>query len=103
LQGDGDIWHFVDTPKNGKRSFTYDPATDLFTSEKYDAIPLSYNIDQIGAAKKNWRSPLTMVPTCDGRQKFSLFCGRRACPHFFRNWRGRQPISEIVNANMRRA
>jgi cellulose synthase/poly-beta-1,6-N-acetylglucosamine synthase-like glycosyltransferase/peptidoglycan/xylan/chitin deacetylase (PgdA/CDA1 family)/spore germination protein YaaH len=52
LQGDGDIWHFVDTPKNGKRSYTYDPATDLFTSEKYDAIPLSYNIDQIGAAQK---------------------------------------------------
>ncbi len=52
LEGDGDIWHFVDTPKNGKRSFNYDPNTDLFTSEKYDAYPLSYNIDQIGAATK---------------------------------------------------
>ncbi len=52
LEGDGDIWHFVDTPKNGKRSFNYDPNTDLFTSEKYDAYPLSYNIDQIGAAEK---------------------------------------------------
>jgi cellulose synthase/poly-beta-1,6-N-acetylglucosamine synthase-like glycosyltransferase/peptidoglycan/xylan/chitin deacetylase (PgdA/CDA1 family)/spore germination protein YaaH len=52
LEGNGDIWHFVDTPKNGKRSFTYDPVTDLFTSEKYDAYPLSYNIDQIGAADK---------------------------------------------------
>ncbi len=52
LEGNGDIWHFVDTPKNGKRSFNYDPNTDLFTSEKYEAYPLSYNIDQIGAADK---------------------------------------------------
>jgi cellulose synthase/poly-beta-1,6-N-acetylglucosamine synthase-like glycosyltransferase/peptidoglycan/xylan/chitin deacetylase (PgdA/CDA1 family)/spore germination protein YaaH len=52
LEGDGDIWHFVDTPKDGERSFTYDPNTDLFTSEKYDAYPLSYKIDQIGAANK---------------------------------------------------
>ena len=53
LEGDGDVWHFVDTPKRGKRSFTYDAATDLFTDENYDAYPLSYDIDQIGAAKKN--------------------------------------------------
>jgi len=52
LEGEGDIWHFVDTPKNGKRSFSYDGNTDLITSEKYDAYPLSYNIDQIGAAQK---------------------------------------------------
>jgi peptidoglycan-N-acetylglucosamine deacetylase len=52
LEGNGDIWHFVDTPKNGKRSFNYDPNSDLFTSERYDAYPLSYNIDQIGAAEK---------------------------------------------------
>jgi peptidoglycan-N-acetylglucosamine deacetylase len=52
LDGDGDVWHFIDTPKRGQRSFTYDTATDLITSEKYDAYPLSYHIDQIGAAKK---------------------------------------------------
>jgi cellulose synthase/poly-beta-1,6-N-acetylglucosamine synthase-like glycosyltransferase/peptidoglycan/xylan/chitin deacetylase (PgdA/CDA1 family) len=52
LDGDGDVWHFIDTPKHGQRSFTYDTATDLITSEKYDAYPLSYHIDQIGAAKK---------------------------------------------------
>ena len=38
--------------KRGRRSFTYDAATDLFTDENYDAYPLSYDIDQIGAAKK---------------------------------------------------
>src|SRR5216683_2219842 len=52
LEGDGDVWHFTDTPKAGRRSFTYDQPSDLFTSETYEAIPLSYNIDQIGAAEK---------------------------------------------------
>lgn len=51
LEGAGDIWHIIDVPKPGRRSFTYDPAADLITAEKYDAIPLSYDIDQIGAAK----------------------------------------------------
>lgn len=51
LEGAGDIWRIVDVPKRGKREFTYDPATDLITSEKYLAIPLSYDIEQIGDAK----------------------------------------------------
>jgi peptidoglycan-N-acetylglucosamine deacetylase len=51
LEGDGDIWHIADVPKQGKRSITYDPATALITSEKYEAYPLSFDIDQIGAAK----------------------------------------------------
>src|SRR5216684_2960791 len=50
LEGDGDVWHFTDTPKSGRRSFVYDRASDLITSENYDAYPLSYNIDQLGAA-----------------------------------------------------
>src|SRR5438067_759680 len=52
LDGDGDVWHFLDTPKRGHRTFSYDSSPDLITSEKYDAYPLSYHIDQIGAAKK---------------------------------------------------
>jgi peptidoglycan-N-acetylglucosamine deacetylase len=52
LEGNGDVWRFIDTPKRGKRSFSYDADTDLFTDENYDAYPLSYDIDQIGAAKK---------------------------------------------------
>ncbi len=50
LEGDGDVWHFTDTPKSGLRSFEYDARSDLFTSETYEKYPLSYNIDQIGAA-----------------------------------------------------
>ena len=52
LEGSGDIWHFADTPKSGRRSFTYDAATDLFTDETYEEYPLSYDIDQIGGATK---------------------------------------------------
>ena len=52
LEGDGDVWHFTDTPKSGRRSFTYDAASDLFTDENYEAYPLSYDIDQLGAAQK---------------------------------------------------
>ncbi len=51
LEGAGDIWHIADVPKSGRRSITYDSTTDLITSEKYEAYPLSYDIDQIGAAK----------------------------------------------------
>jgi cellulose synthase/poly-beta-1,6-N-acetylglucosamine synthase-like glycosyltransferase/peptidoglycan/xylan/chitin deacetylase (PgdA/CDA1 family) len=51
LEGAGDIWWIIDVPKPGRRSFTYDPGSDLITSEEYDAIPLSYDIDQIGATK----------------------------------------------------
>jgi len=51
LEGDGDIWRIVDTPKQGRRAMTYDPKTDLITMEKYEAFPLSYDIDQIGGAK----------------------------------------------------
>src|SRR3981189_1559688 len=52
LEGDGDFWHITDTPKHGRRSFEYDAATDLFTHETYTVGPLSFNIDQIGAANK---------------------------------------------------
>jgi peptidoglycan-N-acetylglucosamine deacetylase len=51
FEGAGDIWRIADTPKSGRRSFTYDAASDLFTGEKYEAYPLSYDIEQIGAAK----------------------------------------------------
>jgi cellulose synthase/poly-beta-1,6-N-acetylglucosamine synthase-like glycosyltransferase/spore germination protein YaaH/peptidoglycan/xylan/chitin deacetylase (PgdA/CDA1 family) len=52
LEGDGDVWHFVDTPKQGHRTFTYEPSADLFTGEKFDTYPLSYDIEQLGAVKK---------------------------------------------------
>jgi len=52
LEGNGDIWRIADKPKRGVRSFTYDPSSDLFTTEKYESYPLSYEIDQLGAVPK---------------------------------------------------
>ncbi len=52
LEGEGDIWHIADTPKRGRRSFSYEAASDLFIDETYEAFPLSYNIEQIGGAQK---------------------------------------------------
>jgi peptidoglycan-N-acetylglucosamine deacetylase len=52
LEGEGDIWKFTGQPKRGVRSYTYDAATDLFTSEKYDSYPISYDIDQLGAVPR---------------------------------------------------
>jgi cellulose synthase/poly-beta-1,6-N-acetylglucosamine synthase-like glycosyltransferase/spore germination protein YaaH/peptidoglycan/xylan/chitin deacetylase (PgdA/CDA1 family) len=51
LEGAGDIWRIIDTPKPGSRSFTYDSGSDLITSERFIAIPRSYDIDQIGDVK----------------------------------------------------
>jgi peptidoglycan-N-acetylglucosamine deacetylase len=50
LEGDGDIWHFADTPKAGRRTFSYDAQSDLFTDETYEEYPLSYDIEQMGGA-----------------------------------------------------
>ncbi len=38
-------------PKRGRRTIAYDSNTDLITTEEYDAVPLSYDIEQMGAAK----------------------------------------------------
>ena len=51
LEGAGDIWRIIDVPKPGRRSFDYDAGSDLITGEEYEAIPLSYDIDQIGEAE----------------------------------------------------
>jgi cellulose synthase/poly-beta-1,6-N-acetylglucosamine synthase-like glycosyltransferase/peptidoglycan/xylan/chitin deacetylase (PgdA/CDA1 family)/spore germination protein YaaH len=60
LEGNGDIWHFADVPKAGRRSFVYEAATDLFTDETYEEYPLSYDIDQIGGS-----SPKKLVLSFD--------------------------------------
>jgi cellulose synthase/poly-beta-1,6-N-acetylglucosamine synthase-like glycosyltransferase/spore germination protein YaaH/peptidoglycan/xylan/chitin deacetylase (PgdA/CDA1 family) len=52
LEGAGDIWVIADKPKEGKRSVSYDGSADLFTDEKYESYPLSYDIDQLGAVPK---------------------------------------------------
>jgi peptidoglycan-N-acetylglucosamine deacetylase len=51
LEGDGDIWRITATPQSGRRSFKYDPSTDLFTEESFDSYPSTWQIEQMGASK----------------------------------------------------
>jgi cellulose synthase/poly-beta-1,6-N-acetylglucosamine synthase-like glycosyltransferase/spore germination protein YaaH/peptidoglycan/xylan/chitin deacetylase (PgdA/CDA1 family) len=52
LEGDGDIWHITATPKRGQRRFRFDAASGLIVDESYVSLPLSYRIEQLGAAPK---------------------------------------------------
>ena len=52
LEGDGDIWKITATPQSGRRKFEYDASMDLFTDETFQSYPLSWRIDQLGAAPK---------------------------------------------------
>src|SRR5271154_876629 len=52
LEGDGDIWRITATPQSGHRTFEYDPDTNLFTDETFQSYPLSWRIQQMGAAPK---------------------------------------------------
>ena len=52
LEGDGDIWRITATPESGRRTFDYDASSDLFTDESFDSYPLSWRIQQMGAASK---------------------------------------------------
>ena len=50
LEGDGDIWKITATPQSGRRKFDYDASSDVFDDESFEAYPLSWRIEQMGAA-----------------------------------------------------
>jgi peptidoglycan-N-acetylglucosamine deacetylase len=50
LEGQGAIWRITATPQNGRRTFDYDSSQDLFTDENFKSYPLSWRIEQMGAA-----------------------------------------------------
>jgi peptidoglycan-N-acetylglucosamine deacetylase len=50
LEGDGDIWKITATPQSGRRTFEYDGDSDLIDDESFQSYPLSWRIDQMGAA-----------------------------------------------------
>ena len=52
LEGDGDIWRITATPQSGRRTFDYDAASDVFDDESFQSYPLSWRIQQMGAAPK---------------------------------------------------
>jgi len=50
LEGDGDIWRVTATPQSGHRTFEYDAESDEFDDESFQSYPLSWRIQQMGAA-----------------------------------------------------
>ena len=50
LEGEGDVWHITATPVSGHRTFAYDSSVDLITEETFQSYPLSWRIEQMGAA-----------------------------------------------------
>jgi len=50
LEGDGDIWHITATPQSGRRTFEYDADSDTFDDESFQSYPISWRIQQMGAA-----------------------------------------------------
>ena len=52
LEGDGDIWRITATPKRDSARFALMPPPALIVDESYVSLPLSYRIEQLGAAPK---------------------------------------------------
>jgi peptidoglycan-N-acetylglucosamine deacetylase len=52
LEGDGDIWRITATPQSGHRTFEYDAGSDSFDDESFQSYPMSWRIQQMGAAPK---------------------------------------------------
>ena len=74
LEGDGDIWRITATPKSGSRTIDYDSESDVIDDESFQSYPLSWRIQQMGAADHKvalLRSTTDRMPP--GRPKFSIF------------------------------
>jgi cellulose synthase/poly-beta-1,6-N-acetylglucosamine synthase-like glycosyltransferase/peptidoglycan/xylan/chitin deacetylase (PgdA/CDA1 family)/spore germination protein YaaH len=50
LEGDGDIWRVTATPQSGQRTLDYDSESDVIDDESFQSYPLSWRIQQMGAA-----------------------------------------------------
>jgi cellulose synthase/poly-beta-1,6-N-acetylglucosamine synthase-like glycosyltransferase/spore germination protein YaaH/peptidoglycan/xylan/chitin deacetylase (PgdA/CDA1 family) len=50
LEGDGDVWRVTATPKSGQRTLDYDAQSDVFDDESFQSYPMSWRIQQMGAA-----------------------------------------------------
>ena len=49
LEGDGDIWHMSAQPEAGRREIQYDAAADTINDESFVKLPLTWQIEQLGA------------------------------------------------------
>jgi peptidoglycan-N-acetylglucosamine deacetylase len=51
LEGDGDVWRITATPKSGSRVLDFDSESDVIDDESFQTYPLSWRIQQMGAAE----------------------------------------------------
>ncbi len=51
-EGAGDIWRITATPQSGRRTFDYDSSSDAIDDESFQSYPLSWRIQELGAAAK---------------------------------------------------
>ncbi|HTX13817.1 MAG TPA: glycosyltransferase, partial [Candidatus Baltobacteraceae bacterium] len=50
LEGAGDVWRITGTPQSGSRALDYDASSDEFDDESFQSYPMSWRIQQVGAA-----------------------------------------------------
>ncbi|HTZ74903.1 MAG TPA: glycosyltransferase [Candidatus Aquilonibacter sp.] len=52
MEGAGDIWKITAMPQSGRRIYDYDSESDVIDDESFQSYPLSWRIQQMGAAPK---------------------------------------------------
>jgi cellulose synthase/poly-beta-1,6-N-acetylglucosamine synthase-like glycosyltransferase/spore germination protein YaaH/peptidoglycan/xylan/chitin deacetylase (PgdA/CDA1 family) len=52
MEGAGDIWKITAMPQSGRRTIDYDSESDVIDDESFQSYPLSWRIQQMGAAPK---------------------------------------------------
>ena len=50
LEGKGDIWKITAMPQSGRRTIDYDSESDVIDDESFQSYPLSWRVEQMGAA-----------------------------------------------------
>ena len=83
FEGDGDIWQFTATPESGRRTFEYDADSDLFDDESFQSYPLSWRIQQMGAAPRKVALTFDDGPDPDWTPKILDVLKRKQAPATF--------------------
>jgi peptidoglycan-N-acetylglucosamine deacetylase len=83
LEGDGDIWRITATPQNGRRTFDYDPPSDLFDDEEFQSYPLTWRIQQMGAVPHKVALSFDDGPDPDWTPKILAVLNEKQAPATF--------------------
>ncbi len=83
LEGDGDIWRITATPQSGRRTFDYDATSDVFDDESYQSYPLSWRIEQMGAAPHKVALTFDDGPDADWTPKILQILKEKQAPATF--------------------